>query len=48
MEIRLEKPARVAKVKNLGGGFEVKTFRYTYDFFKGNHSMESKITENMG
>ena len=28
-------------MKSLDGGFEVKNF--IYDFFKGNHSMESKI-----
>ena len=27
------------------GGFEVKNFIYTYSLFKGNLSMESKITE---
>ena len=27
------------------GDFEVKNFNYNYSLFKGNHSMESKITE---
>ena len=33
----------MAKMKNLDGRFEVKNF--SYSFFKGNHSMESKIIE---
>ena len=27
------------------GRYEVKHFSYTYSFFKGNHSLEIKITE---
>ena len=38
----------MVKMKNLDGGggrFEVKNFIYTYSLFKGNLSIESKITE---
>ena len=33
------------KMKNIDWGFEVRNLSYTYSFFKGNHSMKSKITE---
>ena len=32
-------------MKNIGGGFEVRNFCYTYSLFKGDGSMESNITE---
>ena len=52
MKIRLEKPVLNnfkdygwQKQKTKTGDFDLKNFSYTYNLFKGNHSMEGKIIQ---